>query len=168
MFSPGEHVVYGTHGVCCIKELTSMPFGSEMRDYYVLSPIGETRSTIFVPVDNSSLTDQMKKVLTRAEIDKLIASVAPGAVKWIASDQERKEYCVSTIKSGDRLEIMNMIGMLCVHRDEMKGQKKHFHVTDERYLKEAEKLIHDEFSFVLGIARADVGAYIDERIAKSS
>ncbi len=164
MFSVGEHVVYGTHGVCRIGELTKMPFGADMREYYVLSPICDPRSTIFVPVDNDALTSQMRRVLTKSQIDELLSSVVPGSLDWIESDAERKEYCTSIIKSGDRYELMRMIDMLYLHQKEMKNQKKHFHVTDERFLREGEKLLHDEFAFVLGISRADVIEYIGERV----
>jgi len=168
MFSAGEHVVYGTHGVCEISEVTTMSFCSDSRKYYVLFPIGDAKSKIFVPVDNEQLTSQMKKVLTKEEIDRLLDAVEPGALDWIESDSARKEYCSATIKGGDRLALINMIEMLYLHREEMIGQKKHFHVTDERFLREAEKLLHDEFSFVLGIPNADVVEYIGERIKKSS
>lgn len=168
MFSVGEHVVYGTHGVCAISEVTSMSFGSEKRDYYVLSPVSDPKSTIFVPVDNETLIAQMRRVLTKEEIDALLDSVEPCALEWIANDSKRKEFCAATIKSGDRLAIINMIEMLYLHQEEMRDQKKHFHVTDERFLREAEKLLHDEFAFVLGIPNIEVYEYIGSRIKKSS
>ena len=168
MFSPGDHIVYGTHGVCRITEMTSMPFGSGKRDYYVLSPLSDPRSTIFVPADNPDLVSQMKKVLTKDEIDILLSSVSPEPDEWIESDRARKQYCLSTIRSGDRLALLHMIRMLCFHRAEMVDQKKHFHVTDERFLREAENLLSDEFSFVLGISRSEVSEYINEKIELTS
>ena len=168
MFTVGEHVIYGTHGVCCISEIKQMSFGADSRDYYVLTPVSERRSTIFVPVDNETLLAQMRKVLTKEEIDDLLDSVEPGSLEWIASDSERKDFCNKTIKSGDRLAIIGMIEMLYLHQEEMKSAKKHFHVTDERFLREAEKLLHDEFSFVLGITGTEVHEYIGSRIKKSS
>lgn len=168
MFSAGCHVIYGSHGVCEISEIKSMSFGDEHKEYYVLSPINDKRSTIFVPTDNERLLSQMRPVLTKEEIDALLDSIEPGAVEWIASDAERKEFCTSTIKSGDRLAMFHMIGMLYLHREEMIDQKKHFHVTDERFLKDAEKMLHDEFAFVLGMTASEVEAYIGNRIKKSS
>ena len=168
MYSAGEHVVYGTHGVCCITEVTVMPFGSEEKNYYVLSPIADKRSTIFVPCDNEKLTSQMKKVLTKNEIDMLLDDVVPGALEWIECDSKRKEFCAATIKSGDRMAIINMISMLYLHRERMENQKKHIHVTDERFLREGEKLLHDEFAFVLGIPPVEVHEYIGNRIKKTS
>ena len=167
MYKEGDHVVYGSHGVCAVSELKQMAFGSEHKDYYVLSPINDRRSTIYVPVDSENLVGQMKKVLTKEEIDELLYSVEPGHFEWIPSDSERKAFCALTLKNGDRLEMMHMIDMLCLHREEMKGQKKHFHVTDEKFLREAEKLLHDEFSFVLGIPVNEVSDYIGERLKSS-
>ena len=168
MYSAGDHIVYGTQGVCRVTELTSMPLGNEMKDYYVLSPLSDPRSKIFVPVDNPALVSQMRKVLTRDEIECLLSSVSPDTDMWIESDRDRKEFCANTIRSGDRLALLNLIRMLCVHRDIMKDQKKHFHVTDERFLREAENLLHDEFSFVLGLSRSEVSSYINEKLEMTS
>ena len=168
MFSAGDHVVYGNHGVCRVAELTSMDFGADHREYYVLSPIAEPKSKIFVPLDNDALTSTMLPVLTKDEIDALLGSVVPGSREWIENDSERKAFCTATLKSGDRFAILSMIDMLYLHREEMISQKKHFHVTDERFLRDAEKLLHEEFAFVLGIPRAEVITYIGEHVAASS
>ena len=167
MYKAGDHIVYGSHGVCTVSELRHMAFGAEHKDYYVLSPINDARSTIFVPVDSENLVGQMKRVLTKDEIDELLHSVEPGFLEWIPDDAERKAFCTLTIKSGDRLEMLHMIDMLCMHRERMKDQKKHFHVTDEKFLREAEKLLHGEFSFVLGIPINEVGEYIGEKLRSS-
>ena len=167
MYKAGDHVVYGSHGVCAVSELRQMAFGTEHKDYYVLSPINDKRSTIFIPVDSENLVGQMKRVLTKDEIDELLYSVEPGFLEWIPSDSERKAFCTLTIKNGDRLEMLHMIDMLCMHRERMKDQKKHFHVTDEKFLREAEKLLHDEFSFVLGIPVNEVVDYIGEKLKSS-
>ena len=168
MFSVGSHVVYGSHGVCEISEYRTMAFGDDDKEYYVLSPIYDKRSTIFVPFDNMVLLSQMRPVLTKEEIDELIDSVIPGTYGWIPSDSERKSFCAATMKSGDRLAIFHMIEMLYMHRERMLDEKKHFHVTDERFLKDAEKMINDEFAFVLGIPCSEVEHYVEERLKKSS
>ena len=168
MYSVGEHVIYGTHGVCRIGEIKTMSFGPDSKEYYVLSPLSDPRSTIFVPVDSEILLSQMRPVLTREEIDDLIDSLEPGSQDWIVNDSKRKEFFQTTLKSGDRLALLRMIDMLYIHQEEMRDQKKHFHVTDERFLREAEKLLHDEFAFVLGIPRGEVISYIGERLEQSS
>ncbi len=168
MFSAGNHVVYSSHGVCEITEIKTMSFGSETKQYYVLSPINDKRSTIFIPIDNMVLLSQMRPVLTKEEIDELLDSVEPGTCSWIPSDSERKSFCAATIKSGDRLAILHMIEMLYLHRERMEEENKHFHVTDERFLNDAEKMLNDEFAFVLGISTSEVEHYVEERVKKTS
>ncbi len=166
MYSAGDNVVYGTHGVCSICEVTSMLFGSDMRDYYVLAPISDPKSKIFVPVDNETLLSQMRPIMTKEEIAILLDSVVPDALEWIPNDSERKNFCASVIKSGDRMALINLIEMLWKHQERMRDSKKHFHVTDERFLRDAEKMLGEEFSFVLGIPSYEVPSYISSRIAK--
>lgn len=168
MFLKGDSVVYGTHGVCNIVEVSSMPMGSVEKEYYVLSPVSDLKSTIYVPLDSELLVSQMRTVLTSDEINELISRLGSEFYEWIPADSERKSFCQSIMKSGDRLKLINMIRMLYTKREELREQKKHFHVSDERFLKDACKLIHDEFAYVLGISVDDVPKYISDRIKKIS
>ena len=45
---------------------------------------------------------------------------------------------------------------------EEKGKK--LHISDERFLKEAEKILYDEFQYVLHLSEKDVMSYIFSRI----
>lgn len=160
MFSVGDTVVYGTQGVCRIEEKKVMRMGKTEGEYLVLQPIADAKSTVFVPVSSEKLMAKMREVLSKEELDALILRCVNDPKEWIESDDERKEYCESTIKSGDRGELIRLIGMLYEHRESLKNQKRHFHTVDAQYLKSAEHLLHDEFAYVLGIAAAAVPEYI--------
>lgn len=160
-YSVGDTVVYGTQGVCSVKEISPLAFGGASKDYYVLCPIGDCRSKIYVPCDNESLTSQMRPLLTPDEIREIISASEKKKTEWIASDSERKEYCASIIKNGDRTELMSMVAMLYLRQEDLKNQKKHFHVSDERFLREGVRLLHEEFAFSLGISIAEVPSYIE-------
>ncbi len=164
MFSVGETVIYGAQGVCKIKDISCMQFGNEKREYYILNPIYEEKATIYVPADNEKLLSHMRSIITADDIDKLIKSASKDELEWIEDDAKRKEFCEEVIKKGNRKELMLLIEMLYLHWEELKTQKKHFHIADERYLKEAEKLLHDEFAYVLGITRDEVPEYIMSKI----
>ncbi len=164
MFSEGAIVVYGVQGICEFTGTTTMPVGKETRSYYVLSPVYDARSKIYVPTDNQALVDHIQPVLSKKEINQLIDSASANAPEWIENDIERRDYCSEIIKKGDRSELMQLISMLYLHQKSLKQTKKHFHLSDERFLREAERLINDEFSYVLGIKRGEVPDYICNRI----
>lgn len=164
MFSIGEKVIYGTQGICEVRGTTEKTIGKTKLEYYVLVPIYDTKSTIYIPVKNEKLLENIRKVLSETEINALIDTAAKNQLTWIEDDLKRKEICNQIFKSGDRLDIMRLIEMLYLRREALKQTKKHFHISDERYLREAERLIHDEFSYVLGIEQNKVPEYILNRI----
>lgn len=164
MFSVGKMVVYGVQGICKIDGFKEMAINGEKKKYYILSPAFAKGSTIYVPTDNEALLKNMRPVLSKSEIDQLIDNAAKEKIEWIDNDFERHEFCTSIIKSGERMSIMQLIEMLYLHREALKETKKHFHISDDRFLREAERLINDEFSFVLGIPQEQVADYILNRI----
>lgn len=164
MFSAGEVVVYSTQGVCLVKEITTMKFGGTKAEYYVLTPVSDRGAVVYVPTEKPALVAKMRPVLNREELDGLIVKSASEKSEWIENDAERKLYCDSAVKSGDRGELMRMMEMLYLRREELKNQKSHFHNIDAQYLKTAERMLHDEIAYVLGISLDEVPAYIQSRI----
>lgn len=168
MFSAGDTVSYGTQGICKIKEITEMTVGKVKKEYLVLIPVHEENSTLYVPTDNEKLLANMRSVLSLEDINTLIDSAAREPMEWIENDIDRREYCANVLKSGDRAELMRLIEMLYLRREELKSTKKHFHISDEKFLREAERLLHDEFSYTLNITKDDVPSYILNRIKKQN
>lgn len=166
MFSAGDTVSYGTGGICKIREITEMTVGKIKKEYFVLVPIHDEKSTLYVPTDNKKLLANMRSVLSLDEINTLIDNAAKKPMEWIENDIHRKEHCTDVLKSGDRTELMRLIEMLYLRREELKSTKKHFHISDEKFLREAERLLHDEFSYTLNIKSEEVPSYILNRIKK--
>ena len=44
-----------------------------------------------------------------------------------------------------------MIRLICKHSDELSELGRHLHMSDERLLKEAEKMVTEEIEFVLDV-----------------
>ena len=104
-------------------------------------------------------------VLTGGEANALIDEAANEPLEWITSDNERKSVCDDIVKNGSRKQLMQLVGMLYRRREALKDQKKHFHNVDAQYLKTAERMLHGELAYALGIAAADVAEYICRRMA---
>lgn len=164
MHSVGEVVVYGVQGVCRIHELCRRKFDRVEKEYYLLRPVFDERSVIYVPIDKPDLVEQMRPVLTKQEVNILITDLSGSACDWIDDDGDRKDFCAEVIRSGDRGALMRLITMLYSRNEALKGQKKHFHIADERNLKRAQKLLHEEFAYVLGLMPDEVPGYISARI----
>ena len=160
MLTVGQTVVYGTHGVCTVKEISMLKLGKTKGEYYALSPIDDPGSTVYVPTANEKLMSKLRPVLTGEEADALITEAVREPLEWIESDAERKSACDDIVKNGDRKQLMRLVGMLYRRRELLKDQKKHFHNVDAQYLKTAERMLHGELAYALGIAVDDVADYI--------
>ena len=167
MYSSGDVVSYAAQGVCRIRGIEMREIAGQKRDYYVLCPIRDEHSTVYVPTDSERLLANMRPVLTKDEINDLIDTLKSGENEWICDESERREIFSQAVRSGDRVQLIKLIDMLYLHQLGLKAQKKHIHVSDERCLREAERLLHDEVAFVLGIPVEKVPQYIRKCLGRA-
>ncbi len=165
MLKIGEKVLYGAAGACTVTDICTKKFGDAgEREYYVLVPVYDSRTTLYVPVDNEALQAKIRKLLSAEEIDALISSMPAAESSWISDEKARQEYFKNTLRSGDRRALIGMTKSLYVHRNKVLKMGRKPHMADERMFKEAEKLICDEFAVVLGMEPGEVLPYIMRRL----
>ncbi|MBQ6553078.1 MAG: CarD family transcriptional regulator [Clostridia bacterium] len=163
MFSRGETVIYGVNGVCRIDGITQMDITGEKKDYYVLKPVFNGRSTLFVPTDNEKLVGRMRPLITEAGIKTLAKKFPSIEPLWIEDEDERKARCAAALADNDRETALALIKAIRVHRDRQFDIGKKLHVGDERFLKDAEKLLREEASFVLDKPFDRVLPFLEEK-----
>lgn len=149
MFEIGQVVVYTTYGVCKINDITSMSFSGENIDYYVLKPLKEAKTELTVPVDNPITLKRLHKLLTIDEVKDLLNQLQDIEPYWIDNDNVRKKEFSDIIKTGDRKETIKMLKSIRYHQLSLRNKARKLHAVDEQAMKEAYKLIVDEFSYVL-------------------
>ena len=164
MFQVGDTVLYGAEGVCTIEEIAIREFAGQEREYYVLKPVHQQGSFFYLPTQSPGLQAKLRKVLTIDEIYELIHTVPNKELIWIENESERKVHYRKIIQSGDRLQLITLIKTLYLHREALKEEGKKFHVCDERLMKEAEKLLYDEFAYALQIRPDQVLPFIMEQL----
>ena len=167
-YKVNDVVIYGTDGVCRITEILTKPFREREVTYYVLKPLFTPASTIFVPVDCEKLTSKMHRSLSADEIHELIVFLPEQDSMWIEDEAERRVRYKEVLTSGDRVQLIQMIKALYFHQEEQRAVGKKLHIGDGNFFKEAQRLLHDEFSAALDIPRDDILNYIDQIIAEAS
>ena len=160
----GSYVLYGKTGVCQIKEQKSVVMGRERNEYYVLSPVSDVRSMVFVPCDNEVLVAKMCPLLSREEIDLLLSDADSDRLEWIDDRPQRINFYRTVTCGNDRRMLIRLICCLFRKKQEREEQGKRLSSMDEITLKECMRLIDEEFSMVLDIPRSQVMEYILERL----
>lgn len=164
-FNIGEYVVYGASEICRINEKVKRCFdGITEREYYKLIPVYSKGSTFYIPADDYD--GKVRKLLTKEQIYALIDEMPDAQTQWCEDKNQRKNQFFSVLHSDNYHELISMMRTLYLHREEQNSKGKKLHAADERVMQEAEKLIHHEFSFVLGIDEKDIGDFIENRLAE--
>ena len=167
MFQVNDVIVYGVQGVCKITGTEEKMLSGKKKTYFVLKPVGDKGSTIFAPTDNELVLKKMRRLLTKDEIDKLIDSMPDENAVWVANENERKELYKNILAKGDHLELIKMIKAVYTHKAEREAEGKRLHMSDERFFKDAEQILYNEFQYVLDIkGKDDLMRYIFVRLEK--
>lgn len=165
MLSIGSFVIYGSNGICKITDLRKEKLCGTKKEYYVLCPIENTGSMIFVPADNEELLNKMKSILNKDEIIDLIKNIGSDDIKWINDNKKRIETFNEILDKGDRCELLKLIKCIYLKKKEMSKENKKLWLADENALKRAEKIINAEFSLVMEISASEVPRFIEQHLS---
>ncbi len=167
MFKKDDIVMYASQGVCKITDIVTQEVCNESSEYYVLQPVYSNTARVYVPVSNENLTNKMRRVLSKEELNEMIDNIPEVASEWIENEHIRKEHYKEIISGSDRASLICMIRELYLHREALAKQGKKLHASDERFFKEAEKILYEEFALVLNIDTKEVLTYIKNRLGLS-
>jgi len=162
----GDRVVYGIHGVCALVDIEQRTIDRKKADYYVLEPLNQPGSRYYVPTHNQIAVSKLRPLLTAQELEALLSCHDTQVDVWIADENHRKQRYRELINSGDRAALISMIRSLQEHKQAQLAAGRKFHLCDENFLKDAQKLLSSEFSLVLNIPPSEVGTYIQKRLSE--
>ena len=160
----GAQVVYGIHGVCTITDTEVKTVDRKKVEYFVLEPNEQPGARFYVPTHNQVALSKLRPLLTPEELEVLLSSEDTHRDCWVADENQRKQKYRELINSGDRASLISMIRSLHKHKENQLAAGRKFHLCDENFLRDAQKLLSSEFSLVLGIPQSDVGAYIEKKL----
>ena len=170
MFQIGEMVAYGATGVCTIEDIRMEAVsraGTKKQEFYILRPEATPSCITYVPTANAALTAKLRPILTRQEIDAMIASVKDQKLEWIDDTRRRAEAYGQILSGGISAELLKLIACLYVEKkSRIRGGRK-FSATDEKILSSAERMVSEEFSYALQIPQNQVTAYIAEKMEET-
>ncbi len=160
MYQVGDRVLYGIHGVCRIVALQMRTVDRKKAEYFVLEPADQSESRFYVPTGNPAAVAKLRPMISAQELEALLRSDAVHQNVWIADEGQRKLRYRELIGSGDRAALLSMVHCLHENRRSQLAQGKKFHLCDENFLRDAQKLLTGEFSQILGLDAAQTESYV--------
>ncbi len=157
-------MVHKRDGVCTIKEIRSMNMtGDGERPYYVLVPVYDSGSKIYVPADQDNGT--LRQPLSVEEINTMIDEIPEHRSPWIENEKLRQKEYGHILDVGSMENILGVVSALIKKKSERTRAGRKFHSSDERILTDGCRMLHGEFAYMLKIEPDDVPAYIEKKLA---
>lgn len=162
MYNVNETIMYGSLGVCTVTAIEEKTIGKQKALYYCLTTLDNEKCAVFCPVEGCKVP--MRHLMTREQVFNLIADIDQVDDSWISNEMQRKAYFEQVFQRGEPVEIARLTKSLHAHQKEQQAQGRKFHISDERWLERAERILHGEIAFVLQIPREDVPSLIAKEI----
>lgn len=160
MYQKGDTVMHPSEGVCSIEDVRTICFkDSSPREYYVLRPSMEKSSgTIYMPRERGNAI--LRRLLSRQDIIDMIHQSSSYAGLWKDDSRVRKDLFTSILHEGNYGKLIQMIREIHEHHTQRLAEGKKPSVADEHILDEAQRLLHQEFSYVLRISQEETVQFI--------
>lgn len=165
MYAAGDRVLYGSHGVCCVTALEERRIDRKMVTYLVLEPEGQPGASYLVPAHNAVAMAKLCPILSREELECLVSSEEVRQGIWENDGNLRKTLYRELLVSGDRIKLMQMVWSLYRHKEARLAEGKKFHQSDDSFLRDAERLLCSEISYVMKMDQQQAKAYLREKLA---
>ena len=165
MFQPGDLVVYGTTGVCRVEEITkpNLTGADRNRSYYLLKPLYQD-GVIYTPAEGGKVP--MRPVISAGEAEALIDLIPSIQAEACRAPtlQALAQHYQSAVRSHDCRDLGELMMSIYAKQKQAEAQKRRLGMVDERYMKQAERLLYGELSIALGIPFEEVQPYIARRV----
>lgn len=157
MYKVGTYVSYRAEGICVISEIRSQKFGtlSEHKDFYILSPLRDPNSKLFVPTDNDALISKMHILCSADEVNDLAKELREKRLEWDIHARRRSNYFKDILSDGNRELLISLIHTVNDKENELSKQGKHVTQGDITALERAKKMLVSEFSFTTDISNEE-------------
>lgn len=163
MYQPGDKIIYGSTGVCKVKETVSKEIEKGLEKlFYVLEPLYQD-GVIMIPVDTKVF---MRPVITKEEALALIDKIPTMQTAAYHNSvlRELEEHYSAYLKSHDCGDLIELAMSIYAKKQDLASQHRKFGAVDERFMKRAEDLLDGELAVALDIDKSQVGAFISARV----
>ena len=159
-----DYVIYGIHGACRVLGREKQLVNKKRTEFLVLEPLVQSGSKYYVPTENPTAMAKLQAVLSQDELVQLLESDAVREDCWISDEGHRKQIYRELITSADRLRLMQMVGSLYRYRGAQEAAGRKFHLCDDNFLRDAERLLSSEISLVMNLSADEARDFLRKHL----
>ena len=168
MYQAGELVFYGSSGVCRVEGLGNPdPRDRSGKQFYLLKPLYQD-GVIYTPLDSGER--MMRPVMSAEDARALIAqipTIRPEAFRERTLQLLSQRY-QTLLQSGNGRDLLELTMSVYQKRRQAEKQNRRLGMVDEKYGRQAERLLFGELAVALDIPVDQVPAYISSRMKEQA
>lgn len=163
MYQIGSLIMYGSTGVCKVKDITTMNWQDEEKEYYVLEPVYQN-GVIYAPCDNEKVS--IRPVISEEEAKKYIDEIPNMHTEIFPSNsmQQLTKHYQSMIDRHTVIDLLLMTKSIYMKKIAAMKENKSLGQIDKKFMKRAEELLYGELAVALDIPVSEVEGYIQKRL----
>jgi len=167
LFKKGDLMIYSTHGVCQIDDISDKTIAGETKSYYTLHPINNTQKLqISIPVDSDKV--MMLTLLEATEAKSILESFRSPGVEWNPHPNNRNREFLNVVHSGNRQEIAQVINTLARRKAEADLLNKKLYEQDRKILENAKTILVKELSLALKQSETEIEQQIASYLSEEA
>lgn len=165
MFNIGDHIVYGTNGVCRIVEIRNSPFDeNDKRLFYVLEPVYDISNSVFyTPVENNNIV--IRPLVSAEYARALLAKIREIELVHVEIEKKRRDVYRDLVMTTDPEKFISVIKTVAQRRREFRKTRRRLPDLDNDFEHTSRHCLYGELAEVLGIEREEVHNMVEELIA---
>lgn len=161
MWNEDDLVVHESLGVCRVTEIQKK--NRPPRDYYVLAPLYDKNSILYVPVDSQQMP--LRPVMSQNEALSLIEQIPDLEDLKFVSLSDEKLQAATILSSGDQLRLAQLAKtMYHLQLSRSRSKSKNTFSTDRGILRQAERLLFGELAIALDLPIDQVPEFISQQL----
>lgn len=154
MYSIGDCVVYSNNGICRIEDIVMMNMQGEDKNYYLLIPLKEKSSKIYLPIDNS--TGRIRLAMNKEQAMQLVDFIEKIEEIHIENDKDREAVYRDAYMSNDICKVISVLKVIFRRKVERQKNGKKSTVLDDKYYNLLKEQLYGELSYALGVEKEEV------------
>ena len=163
MYKIDDLVLYSTHGICKVTDITEKNFSDEIKSYYELRPLKDLKLQIHIPVGSTKI--QLFDLMNEKEAVVLIDSFKNAKKVTFERNYFLSPEFNKMFTEADRSKAVSTIYSLLLRKKQLVEEGKKLPIQEVKALATLQGVLYNELALALKKPYEEIESMIEENIA---
>ncbi len=162
LYKINDLILYSTHGICKVINITDKNFSDEIKSYYELRPLKDLKLQIHIPVGSTKI--QMFDLMNEEEAVALIDSFKDVQQKIFERNYFLSPDFNKMIADANRSKVVITIYSLLLRKKQLIMEGKKLPIQESKALATLQGILYNELALALNKTYDEIEALIEDKM----